>query len=457
MTTRQMHINLFMTPAGYHEGSWRVSNSQVEGLWTLPYVARMAQQAERAKFDAVFLADLLSTGGNPNWFRQPRGGMHEPITTMAALAGVTTHIGLIASGSTSFSEPYTLARQFCTIDQLSGGRAGWNIVTSWGGDENYSQPLLDHDERYRRAGEFVDVVTGLWDTWEDDAVIIDREGGYFARPERIHELGHRGDYFAVEGPLNTGRPPQGWPVLVQAGASPVGMKFAAAYAEVVFTQKSTIEDAQSFYAGVKSLVREAGRDPDRVKVLPGLMPIVAETETEAGRIAHELSEFADFEHLRNDLQAHLADLAGLPEFTLEDLALDEPIPQERLIEPSAVQGFQSRYAVFYNLACEGKTLRDSLRVLAGGRGHPVVVGTPRQVANVMEAWFTQGACDGFQLVSPHYFDGLDAITEQLIPELQARGLFRTQYPGTTLRESYGLTRPSGRPTTPIGGTKAGVA
>jgi alkanesulfonate monooxygenase SsuD/methylene tetrahydromethanopterin reductase-like flavin-dependent oxidoreductase (luciferase family) len=234
------------------------------------------------------------------------------------------------------------------------------------------------------------------------------------------------------------------------------MKFAAGYAEVVFTQKSTIEDAQSFYAGIKSLVREAGRDPDRVKVLPGLMPIVAETETEAARIAHELSEYADFEHLRNDLEKHLADLAGLPDFTLEDLALDEPIPQERLIEPSAVQGFQSRYAVFHSLACEGKSLRDSLRVLAGGRGHPVVVGTPEQVADVMETWFTQGACDGFQLVSPHYFDGLDAITEQLIPELRARGLFRTEYPGTTLRESYGLTRPAGRPTTPIGEPKADV-
>ncbi len=446
---RQMHINLFMAPAGYHEGSWRLLSSEAERLFSLPYVARFAQQAERAKLDAVFLADLLSTGGNANWFKQPRGGMYEPITTMAALAGVTSRVGLIASGSTSFSEPYTLARQFSTIDHLSGGRAGWNIVTSWAGEENHTQPLLAHDERYRRAGEFVEVVTGLWDTWEEAAIVTDRAGGYFARPERIHELDYHGEYFTVKGPLNTGRPPQGWPVLVQAGASPVGMAFAAEHAELVFTAKPTLGDAQAFYARVKTLVGERGRDPERVHVMPGMMPIIGNTEEEAKQRAHELSNFADFDYLRKDLQSLIADLAGRPEFTIEDLDLDQPIPRERLVEPGSVKGFQSRYEIFYNVAQKGGTLRDSLRVLAGGRGHPVVVGTPQHVADVMEAWFTQRACDGFQLMTSHVFDGLDAITDKLIPELQRRGLFRTEYPGTTLRDTLGLDRPPGRPTTPV--------
>jgi N-acetyl-S-(2-succino)cysteine monooxygenase len=455
MTPRQMHLNLFMAPGGYHEGSWRVPDSQAEQLFTFPYVARIARQAERAKIDAVFLADLLSNFGNPNWFRTPRAGsgMYEAITTMAALAAVTSRIGLIASASTSFSEPYNIARQFATIDNLSGGRAGWNIVTSYGGEENFSQPLLEHDERYRRAAEFVEVVTGLWDTWEDAAMVVDKAGGYFARPERIHDLDHQGTYFSVRGPLNIARPPQGWPVLVQAGSSPAGMELAAQYAEIIFaaitTGDPTLENAQAYYSRLTDLVREHGRDPEMVKVMPPLMPIIGDTEAEAEAIAYDLSEFADFEYLRQYMQSWLVAPAGRSDLTIEDLDLDQPIPAEWLVDPSSVQGLQSRYESFSNFVRAGKTLRDCLRIFASGRGQLVVVGTVQQVADVMETWFAESACDGFQLTPSHYWSGFDAITDHLIPELQARGLFRTEYPGTTLRDTYGLRRPPGRPTTAV--------
>ncbi len=379
--------------------------------------------------------------------------MYEPMTTMAALAALTSRIGLIASVSTSFSEPYNVARQFATLDHLSEGRAGWNIVTSYGGDENFSQPLLPHDERYRRAAEFVRVVTGLWDTWEDSAMVTDRAGGYFARPERIHDLDHRGDYFSVRGPLNIARPPQGWPVLVQAGSSPAGARFAAQHAEVVFAsiteREPTVEQGQAYYSRIKRMVSDCGRDPEVVKVMPGIMPIIGDTKADAERAAHELSGFADFEFLRQYIQTWLVAPAGRPDLTIDDLDLDQPIPADWLVDPSLIDTNQSRYKGFSSFVRAGRTLRDCLRLLASGRGQPVVVGTPRQVADFMETWFTEGACDGFQLLPSHYFAGFDSITDKLIPELQARGLFRTEYPGTTLRDTYGLRRPAGRPSTPV--------
>ncbi len=442
---RQLHLNLFMTPSGYHGGSWRLSDSGVEEIFTLEYLARITQQMERAKLDAVFIADFVTIGTNAEWARAPRTGVHEPLMSMAALAGVTSRIGLIASASTSFSEPYNVARQFAALDHLSNGRAAWNIVTSYAGEENFahSQRLPSHEERYKRATEYVRVVTALWDSWEDSAVVNDRSGGSWALPERLHAIDFQGEYFTVKGPLNIARPPQGWPVLVQAGASADGKAFAAAHAEVVFTVQSTLEGARRWYREVKQLARANGRDPAGVKILPGLLPIIGETEADARRIAHELAELADFDVVRHDLQSLIVD-SGVTNFNIEDLDYDEPIPLDRLVDPSAVPGNRSRYEIFHALAASGHTLEEVLRVLSVGRGHPVVIGTAQQVADVIEQWFLEEACDGFQLQASHYFAGLDAISGKLVPELQRRGLFRTEYPGTTLRESYDLPRPPSR-------------
>lgn len=433
---RQMNLCLFFSPGGYHRGAWRNPGSRSDELLTFKFVSDVAQQAERAKLDAIFLADALSVGDTT---KHPTANKLEPLTTLAALSTVTSKIGLIATASTSFTEPYNLARYFGSIDHLSGGRVGWNIVTSFLGAENFNQALPDHDERYSKAFEYVEIMTALWDSWQDDAVVNDKEGGAWSRPDRIRSIDFNGKYYRVAGPLNMARSPQGWPVLVQAGSSDTGMDFAATYAETIFTAQSSIVVAKEFYSNIKAQVARKGRDPRKVKVLPGLMPIIGDTEAEAQQLADEIANWVDLDDGRDalSLQLNHIDLNGLD--------LDRPIPRELMARPEEVQGGRSRYAFYYGLAVDGGyTLRELIKVRSVASGHSVVIGSAEQVADAMERWLTEDACDGFNLQPPHLMGGLDAITDQLIPILQERGSFHKEYEGTTLRDHLGLVRPPGR-------------
>ena len=433
---RTMNLNLFMANSGYHVGSWRRRGSRSEELLTLKLSADVARQAEAAKFDALFIADTMGWQDN-SIGRQPRLHSLEPLTTLSALAAVTTRIGLIGTASTTYTEPYNLARYFSSLDHLSAGRAGWNIVTSFTGVGQFSVELPPHAERYAKTHEYMEVVSGLWDSWSDDAVVNDREGAEWARPGRIRPIDHVGRYYAVAGPLNIPRSPQGRPVYVQAGSSDSGMDFAATHAEVIFTAQPDLASARLFYSDVKKRVVGKGRQPDHVKVLPGLMPIIGPTEREAKQLADDIGDLIEIAAGLSPLQWLLGDVR------LDDLDLDEPIPAERLAKPETVEGSRSRYEMFYRLTVEqGYTLRQLLKFKARASGHWSPVGTAEQVADEMTEWFTGGASDGFNVMPPYLPGGLDAITDELVPVLQERGLFRREYEGTTLRDHLGLTRPA---------------
>ena len=384
---RQLHLNLFFHSRGHHEASWR-----------------------------------------------------QPLTVLAALAVSTSHIGLIATASTTYTEPFNLARQFASIDHISNGRTAWNIVTSWlataasnyGGDKQVS-----HADRYARGEEFMSVVKALWDSWAEDAVLDDRIGGHYARPDRIRTINHRGDFYQVTGPLNMPRCPQGRPVLVQAGSSDTGRRFAARHAEAVFTAHMAKETAQEFYADLKRLAAAEGRNPEHVLILPGLSPMMASTEAEAQRLAREVNELTDPEvgrkRLSNRFGGH--DFSHLP--------LDRPLSPEDFPDPGSVEAARSRTEVILNLVRRDKpSLRQLLGYLAGARGHFVTAGTPEQIADLMEDWFMDGAADGFNVMPPLLPAQLDVFAAEVIPLLQRRGLFRTEYAGTTLREHYRLPRPN---------------
>jgi N-acetyl-S-(2-succino)cysteine monooxygenase len=431
---RQMSLNLFHAPAGYYDGAWRMPDTPADQLFTLRHLGEIARQAERARMDAIFLADRLDTGGE-NFFRSPTKFVVEPLTTLTALSAVTSKIGFIATMSTAFTEPFNLARYYASADHLSGGRTGWNIVTSFVGDENFGRVLPDHDERYRQADEFTEVVTRLWDSWDDDAVVNDAPGGRWTRAGSIRPINFKGEHYSVAGPLNLPRPPQGRPVLVQAGTSATGMDFAASWAEVVFTVQPDLESAQSFYRDLKQRIDNKGRDSAKVKVLPGIMPIIADTDRAAQDLAYQLSELIEFEAGFTRLRANMAGIDGLD--------LDDTIPDDRLPDPATVQGVRSRYELLYKLAKDEKyTVRQLIKVLSASGGHLQVVGTAEQVADTMQNWFLAGACDGFNVQPPYVMGGLSAITDQLIPVLRDRGLFRREYQGAMLRDHLGLDRPA---------------
>jgi FMN-dependent oxidoreductase (nitrilotriacetate monooxygenase family) len=434
---RQLHLNLFFHSRGHHEASWRHPAASLLALTNIRYYQDLAQRAEAALFDSIFLADQLALGGDVA--QAPRIWL-EPLTVLAALAVSTSHIGLIATASTTYTEPFNLARQFASIDHISNGRAAWNIVTSWlataasnyGGDKQVS-----HADRYARGEEFMSVVKALWDSWAEDAVIDDRAGGHYARPDRIRPINHRGDFYQVAGPLNMPRCPQGRPVLVQAGSSDTGRRFAARHAEAVFTAHMAKETAQEFYADLKRLAAAEGRNAEHVLILPGLSPMIASTEAEAQRLAREVNELTDPEigrkRLSNRFGGH--DFSHLP--------LDRPLSPEDFPDPGSVEAARSRTEVILNLVRRDKpTLRQLLGYLAGARGHFVTAGTPEQIAALMEDWFTDGAADGFNVMPPLLPAQLDVFAAEVIPLLQRRGLFRTEYLGTTLREHYRLPRPN---------------
>jgi len=433
---RELHLNLFIHSRGHHEASWRHPASSPLALTDIRYYQDLAQRAEAAKFDSIFIADQLALGEDVA--QAPRIWL-EPVTTLAALAVATNRIGLIATASTTYTEPFNLARQFASVDHISNGRAAWNIVTSWlataarnfGGTDQVS-----HADRYARGEEFMTVVKALWDSWAADAVVDDRFSGHYARPDRIRPIDHRGDFYRVAGPLNMPRCPQGRPVLVQAGSSDTGRRFAARHADAVFTAHVAKATAQEFYADLKALAAVEGRPPDQVLILPGLSPMIAATEAEARRLAREVDDLCDPEvgrqRLSNRFGGH--DFSRLP--------LDRPLSAEDFPDPGSVEAARSRTEVILNLVRRNHpTLRQLLGYLAGARGHFTMAGTPEQVAELIEDWFTDGAADGFNIMPPLLPAQLDVFSAEVIPLLRRHGLFRTEYAGKTLREHYGLAWP----------------
>jgi FMN-dependent oxidoreductase (nitrilotriacetate monooxygenase family) len=433
----QMHLNLFIHSRGHHEASWRHPDASPLALTDIRYYQDLAQRAEAGLFDSIFFADQLAMGEEIR--SGPRTGL-EPITLLAALAGSTSRIGLIATASTTYSEPFNLARQFASIDHISGGRVGWNIVTSWlaAAAGNFGGATqVSHADRYERAEEFMTIVNGLWDSWAADALLDDRESGQYAHSDRIRPINHEGSYYRVAGPLNLARSPQGRPVLVQAGSSDTGRDFAARHGEAIFTAQLEKATAQEFYSDLKSRAVAQGRAPDEIIVLPGLSPLIAPTEAEATRLSDELGALADPEVGRKRISARFGG------YDFSHLPLDEPLSPDDFPDPSTVEAARSRTEVILGLVRrEQPTLRQLLATLAGARGHYTFAGTPKQVADLMEEWLADGAADGFNVMPPLLPSMLQVFIDEVVPLLQQRGLFRTAYDGETLRSHYGLAQPA---------------
>jgi FMN-dependent oxidoreductase (nitrilotriacetate monooxygenase family) len=432
-----LRLNAFLMGVGHHEAAWRLPESDAFAHVDVEHYKNLARIAERGKLDSIFLAD-----GPVLWNdlgRRP-GGTLEPTVLLTAIAGATEHIGLIATASTTYNEPYNLARRFASLDIISGGRAGWNIVTTAGLDaaRNFNLDALPaHRERYERAAEFLDVSLKLWDSWDDDAALGDKEAGVWGDNDKIYPPAHVGRFYQVAGALNVPRSPQGHPLLVQAGSSENGRDFAARYAEAVFTAHQTIEDAQAFYADLKQRALAHGRDPDTIKVLPGIVPVIAATEAEA------LAQEAELNRLIRPEYA-LPQLAELLKIDVSELRLDLELPAD-LPSEDEIEGAKSRRTLVVNLARrERLTVRDLIGRLGGGRGHLTFAGTPEQVADAIQRWYDLGAADGFNIMPAVLPSGLSAFVDHVVPLLQARGLFRTEYEGRTLRDNYGLARPANR-------------
>ncbi|WP_136684297.1 LLM class flavin-dependent oxidoreductase [Falsirhodobacter xinxiangensis] len=431
--TRQLHLNLFLMPRGHHESAWRHPRSAPESLTDLQLYAKAARIAEDARLDAVFLADALvapASGG------LVASGVLEPITLLSALAAVTDRIGLIGTASTTYSLPYTLARQFATLDHLSNGRAGWNIVTSWAPNAALNYGLdaePSHGERYRMAADFMDAIDALWRSWPAEALLDDRAGGRYSDPSRIIPVNHRGPFHSTKGPLNVPGSPQSRPVYVQAGQSEDGRAFAAEWAEVIFTAHLGKDTAQGFYADIKARAAARGRRRDDVVVLPGISPAIGSTQAEADRVFEELDELTSPEIGLTRLTARF----GGHDFS--DVPLDRPLRVGDFPDPSAVEASKSRAMGIAGTAlAEGLTMRQLLQKLAGARGHLAIAGTPERIADVIEDWFTSGAADGFNVMPPVIYEQLELFTAEVVPILQKRGLFRTEYTGHTLRDHFGL-------------------
>jgi N-acetyl-S-(2-succino)cysteine monooxygenase len=432
-TSRLLHLNAFLHDIGHHEAAWRLPESNPFDTVNVDHYIQLARIAEAGTFDSVFFADAPSLQNDPRY--RPIGIL-EPTTLLAALAVSTERIGLIATATTSYGEPYDLARRFASIDHISGGRVGWNIVTTANRDAALNFGLDDralHADRYERADEFVQVAKKLWDSWEDDAPIGDKQEGVFADGSKIHRIDHSGKYYRVAGPLNAPRSPQGYPLLVQAGQSESGRDFAARHAEAVFTTQRSLEDGQAFYADMKRRTAAAGRRPDQIVILPGIVPILGSTEAEV----REREQAFDEQIIP---QYGLHQISKYFDADLMDADLDAPLPE--VPEEDQIEGFKSRSTLVANLAHgENLTVRQLLAKLGWGRGHRSFAGTPEQLADTIEQWFDQGAADGFNIMAPALPGDLVTFVEQVIPELRRRGLFRHEYEGTTLRDHYRIERP----------------
>lgn len=429
---RELHLNAFIHGTGHHEASWRHRDVDPRAELSLEHYLTIARTAERGKLDSLFLADGLAISSNIEFNAY---SSFEPLTLLSALATATERIGLIATASTTYNQPYSLARALASVDRISGGRAGWNIVTSAGQGEAKNFNLADrpaHAARYERAHEFLDTAKALWDSWADDAVVADQETGRYSDPEKIHPIDHEGKHFQVRGPLNLPRPVQGHPLLVQAGSSEAGKEFAARHAEAVFTAHLSVESAREFYADVKGRLGAFGRSHNELLILPGISAYIGETKDEAQEKYDYLNSLANPDYGVQQLSQQLDfDLSGYP--------LDAQLPEL----PEGTDGAQSRKKLIVDVARKDSlTIRELTEKLAGARGHFTFIGTPAQVADEIELWFSTGAADGFNIMPPTFPGGLDDFVDKVVPLLQERGLFRTEYTGQTLREHYGLARPA---------------
>ena len=441
MSDRKLRLGAFIMATGHHIAAWRHPGSQVDSGVNIDHYIEVAKIAERGKFDQVFVADspgLRHKGDKESLSRQGRVSYFEPVTLWSALAAVTKHIGFVATASTTYEDPFLLARKFASLDHISKGRAAWNVVTT-GADNVHGNFGLDKhpdpEARYERAHEFIEVAKGLWDSFEDDAFIRDPASGVYFDPDKLHTLNHTGKHFKVAGPLNLERPPQGYPVIVQAGSSEPGRELAAATAEAIFTAWTSLEEAQAFYRDVKGRLAKYGRRPDQLLILPGISPVIGRTQEEAEAKWEELQKLIHPSVGIGTLQQFWPD---------EDIAswdADAPPPYY----PEPAKGRNSRQHVVIELARREKfTVRQLYQYLAGARGHWVVVGTPEKIADEMQSWFENGAADGFNVMPPVLPESLTEFVDLVVPELQRRGLFRTEYEGSTLRENLGLARPENR-------------
>ncbi len=436
-STRQLHLGAFMRPASIHTGAWRYPGAWPDMNFNYQHLKQCIQALERAKFDAFFMADHMAVLNMPMdaLKRSHTATSFEPFTLLSALSQVTERIGLVATGSTTFDAPYHIARRFASLDHISQGRAGWNIVTTSNPDAALNFGLdehMEHGERYERAREFYDVVTGLWDSWADDAFIRDVDSGVFFDPSKMHVLGHKGEFLSVRGPLNIARPVQGWPVIVQAGASEAGRKLASETAEAVFTAQSDIEAGKKFYADVKGRMEKLGRSRDHMKILPACFVVVGDTVEEAKAKRAKLDSLVNYANAIASLSIALGHDAS-------KFDPDGPLPE--IPESNASKSGRERAIALAKR--ENLTVRQLAQRLGGYSGL-AMVGTPKTIADEMQQWLESEASDGFTVMFPYLPGGLDDFVTRVVPELQGRGLFRRDYEGATLRDHLGLPRPKNR-------------
>jgi FMN-dependent oxidoreductase (nitrilotriacetate monooxygenase family) len=425
---RQMHFGVFVLGTGNHSAGWRYEGAATSNN-DLSVIQEIARQAERGKFDLVFVSDGLAMdpGDHPSFTNR-----FEPTTLISALSVTTAHVGLGATISTTFGEPYHVARTMASIDHISKGRAAWNVVTTSGGKAalNFSrEEHMEHDLRYERAEEFVDVVKGLWDCWDADAIVADKTTGTYLDATKVRPLNHKGRFFQVRGPMSMSRSPQGHPVIIQAGGSQPGLELAARTADVVFSVVQELPSAKQAYRDLKTRMAKYGRTPDQITVLPGVMPIIGQTESEARDKLSRLQSWLTPSNALTLVTSRIGyDVTGFP--------LDAPVPA-----PPPGGNSQTFAHVLYEYARrENMTLRDLYNLTAAARGHWVLCGTPKRIADTLEEWFVEEAADGFNVLPPYFPGALADFVDLVVPELQARGLFRREYEGTTLRDHFGLPR-----------------
>lgn len=434
--SRQLHLNINILNSGFHGASWRAKTGVPDAFISVDHYVRTAKIAERGKLDAVFLADGLSVTDTPDY--RPFLAL-EPTIIQATVAAHTSHIGLIVTASSTFNDPFNLARRLASLDLASKGRVGWNVVTtadSFSARNFGLDTVLEHANRYERAHEFTDVVKALWDSWEEDALVADKAGTLFLDPARLHPIEHEGAYYKVRGPLNVPTSArQGRPVIIQAGGSGDGRTLAAAHAEAIFSVAHSREDALAFAADVRARAARYGRGPDEIVFLPGLATVIGSTEAEAKRREEELWELLPLDYALNRL-------AGTLGVRPERLSLDKPLPDDLVIPANGSQTFSQ--ASIDTARRENLTVRELLRKLGGSTGHRQIVGAPEQIAEDIAAWFEAGAADGFNLMPDILPDGLEIFVDHVVPILRRKGLFREEYEGSTLREHFGLARPVNR-------------
>lgn len=433
----KLHLGAFFHPTGHHVASWVDESSQIDAGTNFRHYVELAQTAERAKFDLMFLADALAVrDGRPEAMRRWPQYMayFEPLTLLSAIAACTSHLGLVATATTSYNEPYNVARKFASLDLISGGRAGWNVVTSSNQSEAFNfgrDAHFEHDARYDRASEFTDVVRGLWNSWDADAFVRDRASGIYHDPAKLHELNHIGRHFRVKGPLNVARSPQGEPVLFQAGSSEAGRELAARTAEAVFTPQTVLRQAQDFYADLKGRMKRFGRANAGLKVMPGLNPIVGRTLAEAKQKHEHLQSL-----IHPDVGLEVLSYS-LGKFDLRGYNPDGPLPED--VDLMGTNAGQTGFRQIIDWARnEGLTIRQLYQRFAGARGQRTVIGTASMIADEMQTWFDSFAVDGFLIQPSTLPGGLNDFVDLVIPELRDRGLFRAEYEGTTLRQNMGL-------------------